>query len=413
MTAYAWSKHWPAEATLAFGGGILSLAGFCLQRSMSAPDWTPQALVVLGQALWILAPAWPRILARVQRNRTFAWIGIFARGPLLLMAFATITPLAGGQPDQGVGPWWLLFAGLLIAVNLDAVYTPHRNAMIRANYALTARGRIFGMIQLVSMVASVAGAMAAGRVLDLDPRWARVVFPVGATIAIVGYALMARIRWRYDGPVEVPAQRGLVLVWQSMREAVAASVKTLKQDPDFRRFELGFMLYGIGLLAATPLFVTHFAKVFTTEQWATADRLVLPLTQLVLIGLVGRLSDRIGIVKVAGLSFGLLVPFFLLMAAVATPWQLCAANVLFGACMAGVNVSWSLGPLYFAPRGQAHHYSAVHMACVGVRSVLGPVLGYAMFLAVSFEAALAMAAAFEVAAAAVTFRLARRVHLTT
>jgi len=413
MTAYAWSKHWPAEATLAFGGGILSLAGFCLQRSMSAPDWTPQALVVLGQALWILAPAWPRILARVQRNRTFAWIGIFARGPLLLMAFATITPLAGGKPDQGVGPWWLLFAGLLIAVNLDAVYTPHRNAMIRANYALIARGRIFGMIQLVSMVASVVGAMAAGRVLDLDPRWARVVFPVGAAIAIDGYALMPRIRWRYDGPVKLPVERGMELVRQSMREAVAASVRTLKQDPDFRRFELGFMLYGIGLLAATPLFVTHFAKVFTTEEWATADRLVLPLTQLVLIGLVGRLSDRIGIVKVAGLSFALLVPFFLLMAAVSTPWQLCAANVLFGMCMAGVNVSWSLGPLYFAPRGQAHHYSAVHMACVGVRSVIGPVLGYLVFLALSFEAALAMAAGFEVAAAVVTFRLARRVHLTT
>lgn len=395
---------------MALGVGMLSLAGFCLQRSMSAPDWTPQALVIGGQALWILAPAWPVLLARTRRQTTFVWIGALSRGPLLLMAFATVVPLAGGRADQGTGPWWLLFAALLVSANLDAVYTPHRNAMIRANYALEARGRIFGLIQLVSMVASVVGAVAAGQLLDRDPRWARVVFPVGATVAMVGHALMARIRWRYEAPRTLPPERGLALVKTSMRDAMAASVRTLKEDPDFRRFEWGFMLYGLGLLAATPLMVTHFAKSLSTSAWATADRLVLPLTQLLLIWVVGRLADRLGTVTVAGLSFALLCPFFLLMGGVTTEGELALAFVLFGACMAGVNVSWSLGPLFFAPRGRAHHYSAVHMACVGVRSVLGPALGYAAYVVFSFQTALAAAAALEVAAAVVMLRLARKVH---
>ena len=62
-----------------------------------------------------------------------------------------------------------------------------------------------------------------------------------------------------DGRAEVAAAAGLpgrLSAWIDAGRGSAASVKTLKQDPDFRRFELGFMLYGLGLLAATPLFVT-------------------------------------------------------------------------------------------------------------------------------------------------------------
>jgi hypothetical protein len=127
-------------------GGILSLTAFSLQRSMGAPGWTSSSLVVLGQAMWILAPAWPPLLGRVRRQATFAWIGVFSRGPFLLMALASVTPVMGGLPGAGVGDWWILFAAFLVSVNLDAVYTPHRNAMIRANYPLTSRGRIYGLV---------------------------------------------------------------------------------------------------------------------------------------------------------------------------------------------------------------------------------------------------------------------------
>lgn len=413
MTRYTWSRHWPAEALMGLSGGVMNLTAFALQRSMGAPDWTSPALVVLGQGLWILAPAWPLVLARMEKQRTFFWLGLLSRGPLLLMALASVAHRDGGAADQGLGAWWLLFATFLVSNNLDAVYTPHRNALIRANYPLTVRGRIYGLVTVVAGLCSIGAGQAAGHFLDGDPVFVRVVFPAAALLGVVGHVMMARIRWRFDGPVEVRPERGPALVGVAMRDALAASVRTLKHDRDFRLFEAGFMLYGLGLLSVTPLFVSHFAPVFSTHEWAVSDRLVLPLTQMLLVPFVGRLSDRIGIVRVGGLAFALLVPFFLWMAFVTSPGQLQAAYVLFGVCMAGVNVSWALGPLYFAPRGQAHHYSAVHVACVGVRSVVGPTLGYVAQRALSFGAALVIAAALETAAAIVTFRLARRVHLRT
>ena len=413
MVAYSWSRQWPAEILMGLSAGIVGLAPFALQRSLGAPRWTSPALITLGQALWILAPAWPLLLARMKRQETFAWIGLFSRGPLLLLALASVTPVLGGMPGQGMGDWSLLFATYLLSVNLDAVYTPHRNALIRANYPLTARGRIYGLVTLVVGLASMASSQAVGHVLDHDPSIVRVVFPLAAIVGIAGHVLMARVRWRYEGPTTVPVGRGAGAFRDALSAAARATRRTLRDDRSFRDYEVGFMLYGLGLLSATPLIVSRFAQdpTFLPSDWANADRLALPATQLLLVWVVGRLSDRLGVVYVAALSFFGLVPYFAWMGFVGTPHELILASVLMGVCMAGVNVAWALGPLHFAPRGQAHHYSAVHVACVGIRSVLGPAIGWVVQNLFSYEAALIVSASLEALGGLWMLRLARRVHV--
>jgi MFS family permease len=412
MTSYTWWRQWPAEALMGLSGGVLNFTAFALQRSMGGPEWTSPALVTLGQALWVLAPAWPPLLARLRRQQTFVWVGALSRGPLLLLALASVTPVPGGKPGAGEGTWWLLFVTFLLSANLDAVYTPHRNALIRANYPLTQRGRIYGLVTLVTGAASMVASIAAGHLLDHDPTVVMWIFPASAVLGVVAHLMLARIRWRYDGPVEVQQGRGVGLVRDAMRNAWTSTRRTLKRDRHFRDFEIGFFLYGMGLLSAVPLVVSRFAQDerFTSSDWARADRLALPLTQILLVWVVGRLSDRVGIVRVGGLSFALLGTFFVAMCFVSTPEWLFWAYVLYGVCMAGVNVAWALGPLHFAPPGQAHHYSSVHIAWVGVRSLLAPGLGWCVKAAFSYEAALGLAAAFQAAAAIWTLRLARRVH---
>ncbi len=413
MVAYTWSRHWPAELLMGISGGVLGLVAFCLQRSLGAPAWTSPWLIILGQGLWLLAPAWPPLLAKMRHQTAFVWIGLFSRGPLLLMAFAAVTPLVGGLPGSGTGSWWLLLVAYLVSNNLDALYTPHRNALLKANYPLTMRGRIYGWVTAITSLAAVVTANAVGHVLDHDPTAVRWIFPMSAVAGLAAHFGLARIRWRYDGPRHVQPGTGVGIVRHSLRDAAKATRQTIRNDRDFRDFEIGFMLYGLGLLSASPLIVTRFAQdaSFSMAEWTTADRLVLPVTQLLLVPFVGRLSDRIGVVRVASLAFLSLVGYFLLMGWVSNPWHLMGVNVLFGFCMAGVNVAWSLGPLHFAPPGRAHHYAAVHVSCVGVRSILGPLLGIGVLAAFSFEAALAVSAGLEVLAGLWMLRLARRVHI--
>jgi MFS family permease len=411
FVAYTWSRQWPAEALMGVTAGALNLAGFCALRCLGAPDATPQWFTILGQALWMLAPAWPLVLARMERRHAFLWIGLLSKGPLLVVAAASV--VSTGAEGRGVGDWLLFVAMVVLYLNADAIYTPHRNALMRANYPLVVRGRVFGLVGAVVQVASILSSLGVAWLVEHDARWVRVVFPAAAVVGIVAHVLYARIRWRFDGPRPAPAERGLALVRASLSTAWRGTGRTLREDKAFRDYEIGFMLYGLGLLATTPLIVTFAERTLhlSPVEWGGADRVALPVTQLLLIPFVGWFADRVGIVRVTGLSFGLLSVFFLAMTQVGDATSLTAVYVLYGLCMAGVNLGWSVGPLHFAPQGQAHHYAAVHVACVGFRSVAGPLLGWAVQAAFSFRAALLMSAVLEAAGAVWMLALARRVHV--
>lgn len=409
MVRYTWWRHWPAEAFLGFAGGVLGLAEFSSMRSLGAPTWTPQLLIV-GQALWLLAPAWPPLLARMQKQRVFTWLGWLSKGPLFLVAFATI--VSTGPGGAGRGDWGLFVACLLVHGALDSVYTPHRNAFLRANYPLAVRGRIYGLVGAISGVASMGAALLASHFIDLDARWIHTAFPLAAAFGVLGTLLFSRIPWRYDGPREVQAGSGWRIVGHSLLQGWRSSIRTLKTDRDFRDFEIGFMLYGIALLSATPL-ITSFAEHdlhLKTIEWSQANRFAFPTAQLLMIPVIGWLSDKIGVVRVGGLAFLGMGVFFAAMTGVTAAWQLTVLYAFYGVAMAGVNVGWSLGPLHFAPTGRAHHYSAVHVACVGIRSVVGPALGLAVASIASPVAAFVVSSVLECLAFLWMFRLARRVH---
>jgi hypothetical protein len=411
MVRYTWWKHWPAEAFLGLSGGILGLAEFSSMRSMGAPGWTPQLLIV-GQVLWLFAPAWPPLLARMHKQRVFTWIGWISKGPLFLIGFATV--VSTGPGGKGTGNWGLFVACLLLHGALDSVYTPHRNAFLRANYPLAVRGRIYGLVGAVSGVAAMLAALFASTLIDTNARWIRIVFPLAAAFGVLGNLMFSRIPWRYDGPREAKVGAGWTMVWHSLLEGWRGSIRTLKRDKEFREFEVGFMLYGIALLSATPLIATFAEKTLavSTLDWSQAQRFAFPVAQLLMIPVVGWLSDKIGVVRVSGLAFLAMGIFFVAMTQVSEAWHLKVLYAFYGVGMAGVNVGWSLGPLHFAPTGRAHHYSAVHVACVGIRSLLGPVLGLVVVKIASAPAAFVVSCVLEVLAFLWMFRLARRVHFT-
>ena len=411
MVRYTWGRHWPAEAFLGFAGGILGLAEFSSMRSLGAPGWTPQ-LLIAGQALWLLAPAWPPLLARMQKQRVFTWLGWLSKGPLFLIALASIT--SSGPGGAGFGDWGLFVGCLLIHGALDSVYTPHRNAFLRANYPLAVRGRVYGLVAAISGVASMLAALLASHFIDRNATSIRILFPLAAAIGILGTLLFSRIPWRYDGPREVQAGSGWRIVGHSLAEGWRSSLRTLKSDRHFRDFEIGFMLYGLALLSATPL-ITSFAEGtlhLKTIEWSQANRFAFPVAQLLMIPVVGWLSDKIGVVRVGGLAFLAMGIFFAAMTFVTEAWQLTVLYAFYGVGMAGVNVGWSLGPLHFAPTGRAHHYSAVHVACVGIRSILGPVLGLVVVRFASAQAAFVVSSVLEIVAFLWMFRLAKKVHFT-
>ena len=83
-------------------------------------------------------------------------------------------------------------------------------------------------------------------------------------------------------------------------------------------------------------------------------------------------------VRTTALSFLLLVIFLGSVPLVSTATGLVIVFAVWGVAMAGVMVTWNLGPLHFAPEGQGSKYASVHVFLVGVRSTVAPMLGYAV-----------------------------------
>ncbi len=397
-----------AAACLGFATGIFNLLGFAAQRSLGGPEWVVP-LITFWQALWIVAPAVEPVLSRFPPRKAFRWIGLVACAPILLVALLDVVPT--GSEGRGVGSVPLLMGAMFLWYATNIVYVPHRVALLSANMPAGVRGRVYAMLSATELIVTMVTARIGGSLLDGDPRWLRAIFPVGAAVGFLGYGQLSRIRWRWER--QWAHRRG------ARRDATMAAVglawrKTLvvfRRDRGFRLYEIGFMLYGMGLLMSQPL-VTILAERdlrLSYGEWTRASAVAFPLTMIAVMTFLGRIVDRLGVARTTGGAFLVLSVFFATLPAVTGAWGLAGAHVILGLGMAGVSLGWNLGPLHFAPEGRARAYGAVHLLLVGVRSALAPGIGYALMRLVSIQAAFLLSAALQLAAFLV-IRRARAMH---
>jgi MFS family permease len=389
VAVYTVNRQWRGELFVGLCSGIFGLSAFVARRSLGAPEWIVPLITVAGQLPWILSPAWEPMFARLHPQRAFLWLGLLSKGPLLLVALVAVVPIDGGE-GRGEGDAGLFLAAVLLFYLVDGAYIPHRGALLQANLPASVRGRMFGLLSTVALLASILSAKVGGWLLDEDPRWMRVLFPAAAVLGIVGHVFLSRIRWKRSAGPRLPAREP---GWRAATGALARAwrdgIALLKEDRAFFLFEAAFMLYGFGLLMSTPL-VVLFAEDdlgLSYGDWTTAANLASPLAHLAAVWAIARLSDRIGLTRTTSLAYLLLLVFFALVPFARSAGSLAAAYALLGVSMAGISVGWTLGPLHFAPPGRARQYMSVHVLLVGVRSGTAPFVGYFLAEATSVRAA--------------------------
>jgi MFS family permease len=409
-SGYTLRRQWPAEVLLGAFSGVLGLGQFALVRSLGAPEEYVPLVIVLGQVPWIFAPAWQPLFTGMDRSKAFIVLGLLSKGPLLLTAF--VAAAATGQAGHGQGNYVLFLVCLVLYFVADAAYIPHRSALIASNYPAAIRGRMFGLLATGAMVATIVASKAAGRVLDRDPAALRWLFPLAALVGIAGHVLLSRIRWRAPRAAVAAGGRGLKAAGRAVARTWRDTVQLLKKDPSFRRYETGFMLYGFGLNMTAPVLILYAESALgaSYDDWTTAQGLVNPLAYLLSIALLGRLVDRMGVVRLTTLAFGLLGIYFALLPLVHGIGALVATYALFGVAMAAVNLGWNLGPLHFAPTGKSHLYMSVHVGLVALRSTFGPLAGFAVYRWVSADATFLTSAALQALAVVLMLQLDRRVR---
>ncbi len=407
IARYTFARHWPASLCEGLAFGVVNLTPFVIKRSLGAPGWFVPLFIMLWQVPWILTPAVGTMLAAAHPQRLWRRLAWLAWVPFLLLAFQPVVSTTAGH---GQGSILFFLVPILWHYFTAVAVVPHRGAMVRTNYPRSVRGRFWGMVTGIGLIGSAVMALLAGRLLDIDARFVRLLYPAAAVLGVIAFYNNARIRWHSQG------RRSLrplgETATQAMRRAWHEAIAILRKDRDFRIYEAGFMLYGIGFLCSVGLLHLYAEGPLSLSygEWTLAQFLAFPLGQIVGAAVLGRVADRVGMSRTAAIAFVLLAAFFGLMPLVGSAAGLFAAYLLWGLGMGGIMISWSLGPLHFAPDGKGHMYTALHFALVGVRSLFAPALGYAAKVWFGYGAAFGLSVVFLLAAAWMVNTLVRRGH---
>ena len=370
VARYTRALHLRAELLNNIFAAILGLAGIVARKGLGTGEIGITILATAGAASNLTAIFWSRMMEGRPKRPFIIASALVGRATLLLMAFATSPPL---------------FIALCVLYSLsEPMFIPAQNALLQANYDPSIRGRVFGSITGISKLTFLAAAIGGGLMLKWRPESYLWMFPAAGVIGTISYLQYAaiRIRRRETPVVAVPpvASAG----------AVREFFRILRNDRDFDRFERNFMFYGMAFMIVLPVHVYLMVDELRMDYWTyTACQLV--LVQII-IGFAsrgaGRLLDRIGPTRLASFSFAALVFYAATLAASAvysSVFLAFAGFAFFGLGMAGVNAAWSLGAMRFAGERDAAAYMGAHVACVGVRGLLGPVIGTAIVLAMADE----------------------------
>lgn len=354
--------HMAGVALQGAGLAMVFILPFLARRRFEAENWQSWVLTAAMPVMQFFTIFWNHLYARIPSWLYLVIIAVLSCIPVALMAFAQSMTLlmiclvvaAFGGAGGGAG---------LSPINAD---------LLRNCYRDRVRGRVYGMITASQFFGVIVAGWIMGRWSDLDPDGYRFFLPLTAASLATGlflFALISRtdVFRRRPRPVVETGQQW----WTPLRDMG----RILRADHRFAAYETAFMSYGVGWMICTAL-VPLLAKDkldLDYGQFSRSTIIAFQFTMILMLVPMGRLADRVGAVRLAAGSFLWLTlyPLGLLFVPVGSEVWLGVLTMLYALGMTGVHLTWTLGPVGFAPDAErASHYLAVHGTLAGVRGIV-------------------------------------------
>lgn len=310
----------------------------------------------------------------------------------LLVSVALIALL----PTSGHGPA-LLTALIVLNRCLQSGIITIRSVVWRHNYPRQVRARITGKLALINSLIMAFVPLAGYALMDSDERAFRVVYPLGAAIGFIGVWAFSRIRMRRErellryerSAAARPQPHGEAgAIYEFDPDASAATVwSVLKQDRLFRAYQGYQFILGIVSMAAEVVAVYVIASLTRGmhREYMTSIALTMLLPMIlttVTLPVWARGLDRTHVVRfrVRGGWFWFVAHVFLYLgAAMGSLWVLAVSRVFVGIGRAAGVLAWNLGHNDFADRRMVALYMGIHVTLTGVRGIIGPFVGMALY----------------------------------
>ncbi len=368
----AWSLLSAALGTVEGGvAGVLAKTAF---EGAVAPTTLNLAVAILTGA-----PAFSNLMSFVWAAASHGRNKIRFLTTLQVASFLFVAEIAlaqGGRSCMGV-----LVVGAVGARMCWSGVVTLRSTVWRANFPRHARATLAGKLATLQVLVMAGSTAAVGLAIGFEDGF-RLVYPLAATIGLVGAGFYSTMRMR--------GHRALIAAEANDADSGASLVNPLKlrqimlEDGRFRRYMTCMFVFGGGnIMVSAPLFIMlkdrfAFDALAAVAVMATIPMLLMPVS----IPLWSRLLDRVHIIRfraVHSWSFVLTNGAVAAAALLGVSWLLFLAAVLKGIAFGGGILAWNLGHHDFAPKEKASQYMGVHVTLTGVRGLLAPIIGVALY----------------------------------
>jgi hypothetical protein len=294
------------------------------------------------------------------------WAGIIGHLPFLFFPFIYSIP-------------YVLFASAVYMTMLRGV-VPGWMEIFKLNLPGAEKQKVFSTGSIISYVVGAVFPLVIGPLLDhylLSWRW---IFPISALIGMSAIFFQKQIplEWREIKKTAKPTlSHRLGDPWKN-------AYHLLKTRPDFRAYQIGFMLFGgCGLMIMQPALPQFFIGNLCLSY--TELSIALTLCKGVGFALTSPLWAR-GMEKIEMFRFNGLITLFgalFIVILLSASWQVAfvyLAYFMYGVMQAGSELSWHLSGPQFALDEDSSIFSNVNVLTVGLRGVVIPQIGSLMCL---------------------------------
>lgn len=347
------------------------------RKEFDAGEWQTVALTAAVPTLLLSSIFWNALMQR-----------------LALWQYLSLLWLVGGLPYAA-----LLFVDSYTQVVLvhigwslgHAGWIPLSGKLMKWFYRDSIHGRVFSGLLSISLLAGMLNSRVGGWMGD-DADSFRWIFPIAAGVQLLGFLSIQMVAKR----IPAPPSAKIIPVRRMLLEPIQQVVSILGRDRVFFRYEMAFMTYGAGFMICEvllPVLVTDGLKL-SYDEYADSTALVRSLVMLLAMWPWGIFLDRIGAVRVSAIAFAILAAYPVLLMLATSYSGLALASVPFGLGLSAIALTWTLGPVAFAPTLElVPKYTAIHAMCVGIRGIVFQSLGMLLYeLSDSFALPFAVAA---------------------
>ena len=362
-------------------GGLWAISAIVLKKTLEGNNFEVTIFSMIGPVTALLAIFAAEWMRGRDKRKFILWSGLLGRLPMLAMFFIS---------SSGI----FIFLAFLSTI-CGSVLTPATNSLLQTNLTRNTLGKMYGWLTVLSTATLMISTVASGYIMNAYPDSYHWLFVASALLGIASSSVTAKIRPRttsYQGERTLHARHIplLKVLRTSFLVPLRSNAEIMVRNRGFALFERNFFLYGMAfmvLLPIVPIFLVERLNI-SYDEAGMALGLFSEIGLLIMTPIFAVIYDRLHPVSFSRWIFLLLgfYPLTLLASgylsrATNTPpiyWAY-IAYLIFGFGMAGLSLVWMLGSIHFAGSDDATPYSGIHMALVGLRGMIGPMIGYLIY----------------------------------